>query len=314
MIRYFIRRLLSSIVIVLALSVVIFFAGRALPGNVAAALVGQKGTHAEIAAVEHSLGLDKPLPLQYLIWLGKALHGDFGTSPITGLTNSSVVATQAPISFELAIFSLLLAIIIGIPLGVLTSGARSSGGDWSARIPFLVIFAIPGFVSGSLLLYVAANYLPVLYSPTYIPLTDDPGGNLAEMFLPAFSVGLPMSALIAQMTRSSMLEVLSQPYIASARTQGIPEWKIRYGYALKPALPPILTLIGLIFGLMIGGLFITEDIFSLPGLGRGVLGAISSRDFELLEVQALVLAVAFIAGNFLIDMVIPFIDRRIVSA
>lgn len=313
MFGYVLKRLFSSTLIILALSAIVFITTRTLlSGNEATSLAGPKASAADVAAIAHKLGLDQPIVLQYLGWLSKVVRGDFGVSPLSGQSNSDLIAQQAPISLELAVFSLIITVAIGIPIGVLTAGSSGKRSDWGTRIPLLVAFAIPGFVSGALLLLVATRYIPALYSAVYIPFGDDPLGNLQMMFLPALSVGIPTSALIAQMTRSSMLEVLSQPHIATARTHGIPEWKIKYVYALKASLPPILTLVGVVFGLLIGSLFITEDIFSLPGLGRGVLDAISSRDVGALEAQVVVMAALFILGNLIVDIVIPMVDRRIV--
>jgi peptide/nickel transport system permease protein len=307
------KRFVGAAVIMVLLSVIIFMGGHSLlPGNEANILAGPKATAAQVQSIAHHLGLDRSIPSQYLTWLTHVLRWDFGVSPVSGERNSTVIAQQAPISLELGLYTMVIATVVGIPLGVLTASTKRKGADWGVRLPLLVTFAIPGFVSGSVLLYLVARYVPGLYSASYTPFSEYPIYNLRMMLVPALSVGIPTAALITQMTRSTMLEVLTQPHIATSRANGIPEWKIRYVYALKAALPPILTLEGFMFGLLIGNLFIVENIYSLPGLGRGVLDSIANRDFSLLEAQALVLALAFIVGNLVVDILVPLVDRRIV--
>jgi len=309
------RKILGSAVVLLVLSALVFMAGRGLaPGDPARVIAGPKASPATLAAIRHSLGLDQPVWRQYLSWLGHAVTGNFGTSPISGQSNTTVIMQQAPVSFELAIMALIIAILIGLPVGVLSATRSGSWVDWTMRIPLLVIFAFPAFVTGSAAIYVATHYLTFLYSASYIPFTDGWVANLQTMLLPALAVGIPTAPLITQMTRSSMIEVLQTPYVTTARTNGIAPWRVTYVYALRAALPPVLTLIGFIFGLLVGGLFIVEQIFSLPGLGRGILDSISHRDFSQVTGQALVLAAAFILGNLVVDLLLPLVDRRIVRS
>ncbi|MCW2877238.1 MAG: transporter permease [Sphaerisporangium sp.] len=312
MLLYLSKKLAGAFGVLLVLSALIFFAGRGLvPGNPAAVIAGSKASPETIAAIEHQLGLDQPIYRQYLDWLTAAFRGDLGTSPISSQANIDVIAQQAPVSLELSLMGLLIAVVIGIPVGVIAANRSGSGTDLGIRVPLLIVFAFPAFVSGSAALYLATHYLTNLYSASYIPFSDNAIANLQTMLLPALAVGIPTAPLVTQMTRSSMIEVLSQPFIATAHTNGIAEWRIKYVYALRAALPPVLTLIGFIFGLLVGGLFIVEEIFSLPGLGRGVLDSISNRDFSQVTAQAIVMAAAFILGNLLVDLALPFVDRRI---
>ncbi|MFB7112959.1 ABC transporter permease [Streptomyces sp. NPDC056291] len=312
MLLYTLRKLVGAAAVLLALSALVFIAGRALtPGDAAQLIAGSKASPETIENIRHSLGLDQPILEQYLNWLGDALRGDFGTSPFSGQANRDVILQQAPVSLELALLGLLIAVVIGIPAGVYAATRARSARVWAVRLPLLFAFAFPAFVSGSFALYAATHYFPNLYSPSYIPVDDGLIANVQTMLLPALAVGIPTAPLIMQMTRSSMLEVLAAPHIATARTNGIAEWRITYVYALRTALPPVLTLIGMIFGLLVGGLFIVEQIFSLPGLGRGILGSIEMRDFTQATGQALVLAAAFILGNLVVDLVLPLVDRRI---
>ncbi|WP_283135058.1 ABC transporter permease [Rhizohabitans arisaemae] len=312
MLLYLTRKLAGAFGVLFVLSALIFFAGRGLvPGNLATTLAGPKASQEAIAAIERELGLDLPIYQAYLDWLAGVLRGDLGTSPLSGQANLDVIAQQVPVSLELSLMGLFFAVLIGIPIGVMAANRAGSGTDWGIRLPLLIVFAFPAFVSGSAALYLATHYLTNLYSPSYIPISDNLVANLQTMLLPALAVGIPTAPLVSQMTRSSMIEVLAQPYIATARTNGISEWRITYQYALRAALPPVLTLIGFIFGLLVGGLFIVEQIFSLPGLGRGILSAISNRDFSQVTAQAMVIAGVFILGNLLVDLALPFVDRRI---
>lgn len=312
MTKYIISRITSSLGVLLALSAVIFFAGRGLvPGSPASLIVGPKAPPEVVQAVEAELGLDRPIIIQYFDWLFHALTGDFGTSPLSGLSTVDILAQQAPVSLELGAMSLIVAVVLGIPLGVLAAKRAGRPVDVGIRIPMVLLFAIPGFITGTIAIILATSLLTNLYSPTYIPFSASPLGNLQTMILPAIAVGIPTAPLIMQMTRAAMLDVLSQPFVEAARVNGLSNNRVTYGYAVRAALPPILTFTGFTFGTLIGGLLIVEQIFSLPGLGRGILQSISTRDFIQLNGQALVLAGAFILANLIVDLIVPALDRRI---
>jgi peptide/nickel transport system permease protein len=312
MLKYIVNRVATSIVLIVLLTAAIFFAGRGLvPGNPAVVIAGPKASPQAIAQIEHQLGLDRPIYVQYFDWLFKALHGDFGTSPITGLSTGQVIAQQAPVSFELALMSLIIAVVLGVPLGVIAAKRANTVVDSAIRAPMIVLFAVPGFVMGTLFVYLAATFFTSFYSPVYVPFSEDPAGNLQMMLLPALAVGIPTAPLIMQMTRSAMIETLQQPFIVAARANGLAPRTVTYGYALRASLPSVLTFIGFTFGSLIGGLVIVEQIFNLPGLGRGILQSIGTRDFVQLVAQAALLASAFIIANLLVDLCVPLLDRRI---
>ena len=188
-----------------------------------------------------------------------------------------------------------------------------AGTDVLIRIPFLLVYATPVFVTGTLLLWASAHYFTSFYSVTYVPITTSVIGNLHVMALPALIVGLTEAGLLAQMSRATMLEVLSQPYIVTARACGLRPLRLYGLYALKAAALPILSLLGFLYGLLIGGVIVVEQVFSLPGLGRGLLQSITNREFGELEAQVLLIAIAFIAGNLFVDLISPVLDRRLVS-
>ncbi len=314
-VRYAFRRVLTSACLALALSLIIFIGiQRVVPGTEADILAGTLGdTPSQVHAIEKRLGLLRPIMNQYMSWLAKALHGNLGVSPVSGLKIGNVIAQQAPVSIELALLGLLLATLVGVPIGALAAilGRRSARIDMCVRLPFLIIYALPFFVSGALLLMLSAKFFPSVYTASYVPITAGLFGNLRSMILPAIAVGLPVCGLLVQMTRATMSEVLSQQFITTGLGNGLGPWRLYAVYALKAASLPILALEGFSFGMLISGLVVVEDVFSLPGIGRGLLLAIENRDFLELEAQVLVLAVAFIVGNLLVDLVSPLVDRRI---
>jgi peptide/nickel transport system permease protein len=315
MIRFIVSRLSSSLLVLLVLSALVFFGGSTLaPGDVAASIAGADATQEQIATVARSLGLDQSLYVQYFDWLRGFATGDLGISPITQRTVSEVLVQQTPLSIELALIALLLSTAIGLPVGLFTAVRAQKAADIVTRVPFLAIFSIPVFVIGTLLVLFAASYTPGLYSAEYIPLSEGLLGNLRSLLLPSLTATVPTTALVIQMTRSTMLESLSQPYVAMARMKGVAERRIHNRHALKNALPPIVTMQGFQFGLLLGNLFVIEEIFSLPGLGRGILESIDGRDFITLQGQVIVIAAAFILANLIVDMVVPLLDRRIVTA
>jgi peptide/nickel transport system permease protein len=226
-----------------------------------------------------------------------------------------VIAQEAPISFELGFLGLLIAVVVGVTVGVLSAIHRSRAGtDVIIRVPFLVIYATPVFVSGTLLILASAHYFPSFYSVIYVPIGQSLTGNLKVMTLPALIVGLTEAGLLAQMSRGAMLEVLSQPHIVTAQACGLRPLRLYGLYALKAAALPILSLIGFLYGLLIGGVIVVEQVFSLPGMGRGLLQSITDREFGELQAQVLIIALAFIVGNLLVDLISPVFDRRLVSA
>ncbi|WP_217136302.1 ABC transporter permease [Leucobacter chinensis] len=312
MTKYILGRVLASLGVVFVLSLLIFFAGRGLvDGSPAHVIAGSQASPERIAQIEHELGFDRPIIVQYGEWLWGVVRGDFGTSPVTGLQTIEVLQQQIPVSFELAALSLLVAIVLGVPLGVIAAKRAGSAIDVGIRVPMILLFAIPGFITATITIILATNYFTNLYSPTYIRFEQSPLGNLQTMILPALGVGIPTAPLVMQMTRASMIEVLHQPFVAAARVNGLSNRLVTYGYALRASLPPILTFIGFTFGALIGGLLIVEQIFSLPGLGRGILQSISTRDFVQLNAQAIVLAGSFILANLVVDLLVPALDRRI---
>lgn len=316
MARYLAFKLVGGCVILLILSFGIFVSlQRLLSGNEASILAGSlAATPAQVRAIEDRLGLNKPIVVQYWDWLRQIIfHGNFGTSPISGLKVSHVIAQEAPVSLELALFGLVIATIIGVPVGVLAGVSLGRPRlDVGLRIPFLLVYALPFFVIGAVLLLLSSRYFPSVYQSGYVPLSQSLGGNLRAMVLPSVTVGLPVAGLLVQMTRGAVSDVLSQPHVVTARAVGLRKRRLYGVYVLKAALLPIISLESFMYGILIGGVIVVEQVFSLPGLGRGMLNSIGTRDFLELEAQISVIATAFIVGGILADVVAPLVDRRVV--
>lgn len=311
MLRMVATRLASMVAVLLAVSALVFTLGSQIPGDLTSVIVGQEGaTEEEFAEVERRLGLDQPLPVQYLRFMGNALQGDFGTSPITGREVASDLAQQIPVSFELTLLTLLLSTLLGLPAGIVAAVHANKRLDILIRSQLLVVFSIPVFVIGILVLLAGARVAPGLFQVSYVSWSQSPADHLRGLILPLLTITLPITAMTMQMTRSAMLEVLSDPFVVTARAVGVRVRRIHYLHALRNALPPIITFIGFQFGVLLGGLIVIEQIFSIPGLGRGMLEAISTRDYPMVTATTLVFAASFVVINALIDLLYPVLDPR----
>ena len=309
MMRFVAQRLIGGAAVLLVVSFLIFWLGTLIPGDLVTVLVGSEGATAQqYRELRQKLGLDDPVPVQYARWLRGALRGDFGKSPITGLYVADEIARQLPVSLELALLGLAGSILIGIPVGVFAAVRANQPADLTLRSLFFVAFSIPPFVAGILLVLAGALYLRPLYHSTFVPITEDVVRNLRTMILPTCSIAIPLAALTAQMSRSSLLEALGEQYIATARAKGAPERNVLYIHALKNALAPVITLQGYVFGSLIGGLIVTEQIFNLEGLGRGLLVAIGRRDYPFVVAGTLVIATSYVLANLIVDLLYPILD------
>ncbi len=290
---------------------IIFALGTVVPGDAATIIVGTEFVTPErIAKVREELGLDDPLPLRYWDWLSGAIKGDFGESLITSRPISDDIVQQFAVSLELAILSLLLATLLGIPIGVYAASRLDSPMDKLFRGSSLVFFSVPTFVTGVLLVLIGSRYIQPLFVSFYVKPTEDLVENLRAMVLPVICVALPVSAMLAQMTRAMMIGSLHEDFILTARAKGVREFRVRNVHALRDALGPVVTLIGLELGVLIGGLIIVERIFNLPGLGRGVLTAILTRDYPFVIAGTLVIAAVFLVSNLIVDLLYAVLDPR----
>ncbi|MGA2502510.1 MAG: ABC transporter permease [Anaerolineales bacterium] len=316
MIRLFAIRVIETVAILIAISFLVFGLAEMIPGDIAEQIAGMEfglaggGIKGELNQFREEHGLNRPFVVRWADWLEKAATGDFGTSLITGREIGPDIAAAFPVSLEIAIASLLIAIATGLPVGILAAVHPASVFDRILSGTSLVFLSIPTFVSGVLFVIIGSHYFPILYASHYVRLSEDVIANLRAILLPSIVVALSMTAQIAQMTRTTMVESLQEPNIVTARSKGVSEWRISNIHALKSASGPIVTLVGLLFGSLIGGLIITEGIFNLPGLGRLVINAIYRRDFQVAVAGTWVMAMVYVGVNFIVDLLYPILDPR----
>lgn len=315
MTRYLIQRFISLIPMLLGVSILVFAAIRLVPGDLITAQLGTEAgmlSDEQRAALEAFYGLDKPAVEQYFIWLGDVLTGNLGLSVRQGQPVLDLIFDRFPVTLQLALLSVIIALIIGIPLGILSAIYRNTLLDVFARIFAMIGLSVPNFLLGTLIIYVLSVYFRILpNSGNYVEFFEDPVLNLQQVIFPALTLGTSFAASVMRMTRSSMLEVLSEDYIRTARSKGLLEALIIRRHALKNALIPVVTLVGIEFGYLLGGTFIVEQIFAIPGIGRLTINAITQRDYALVQGVTLFIAINFVLINLLIDVVYTFLDPRV---
>lgn len=309
MIGYVIRRLLLAIPTLLAMLTMVFILVRLVPGDAAVAMLGDRASAQTLHTLRAQLGLDQPIPVQYVRFVTDMLSGDFGRSMTSGRTVLEEVALVLPYTLELALAAMLIGTLLGIPLGVVAAVRRNRWPDYVSRILSLVGLSFPGFVSGILMLLAFAVWLQWL--PVMSRASTDPLSHLRSLALPALNLGLIMTAYIARVTRSSMLDVMGEDYIRTARAKGVKPSKLIVRHALSNALIPIVTVVGLYFGTLIGNSVLTEIVFTRPGLGKLILGALQSRDYTLLQGLMVVFATFVILVNTATDLIYALVDPRV---
>ena len=308
---YILRRLLATIPVLLIVAVLVFLMLRLTPGDPAAVIAGDNATSEQIALIRSRLGLDQPILTQFALWAGHLLRGDFGESFFFKKTVADLIVGRLEPTVSLAIATMLIAVLVAVPLGVL---AAYKHGTWIDRIVmgFSVLgFSVPVFVIGYGLIYVFAitlNWLPI---QGYQSLSGGFRGFLQRLILPSVTLSVIYIALIARMTRASVLEVLGEDYIRTARAKGQVERKILFRHALKNAAVPIVTVIGIGVALLIGGVVVTESVFSIPGLGRLTVDAVLARDYPTIQAVILLFSVVYIVINLCVDLAYTLFDPRI---
>ncbi len=308
---YILRRLLTMIPVLLLVSVLVFSLIHLIPGDPAVSILGEEATPQAVAALRANLGLDQPIPVQYAKWLGSVLRGDLGRSIRSNQPVSEAIAERLPVTVELAILSIAISLSIAIPAGIVAAMRRNSVLDAGSTFVALLGVSLPNFFLAILLILIFGVHLQVLPPFGYQPITQGLGGNLQRMILPAITLGTALAAIVTRMMRSSLLEVLDQDYIRTARAKGLREGRMVQAHALKNALMPVVTIVGLQIGGLLGGAIITESIFVLPGIGRLLVDAIFQRDFPLVQGVVLFVSLAFLFSNFAVDMVYAYLDPRI---
>ena len=297
------RRLGRLLLTIFLISTIVFFIIRIIPGDPALVVAGMDATPEAIDAIRARLGTDQPLAVQFFQWLWNVVRFDFGESLISGQPITRLVFQRFPLTLSLALLGILISIVIAIPLGVISAVRRWSAWDYSGMAFSQIGMAIPSFWLGIMLLLIFAVKIPIF------PLFG--AGSIVHLILPAISLGIARAAIILRLTRASMIEELSKEYVITARAKGLTERMVKYKHALKNALLPVITITGIQLGYMLGGAIITEQVFSLPGLGRLFLTGIYQRDFPLIQGGLVFVAIIFSLINFIVDMLYSVLNPRI---
>ena len=311
MIGFLARRLLATIPVMAIVAVLVFSMLRMTPGDPASIIAGAAATSADVAGIREKLGLDRPIVEQFAIWIGNLLHGDFGESFFFKKTVASLIADRVGPTLALATITMILSISIAVPLGVV---AAYKQGTWIDRfvMGFSVLgFSVPVFVIGYALIYVFAIELAWLPVQGYQPIREGLWGFLSRLILPSLTLSVIYIALIARITRTSVLEVLGEDYIRTARAKGLPRSTVLMRHALRNAAVPIVTVIGIGVALLIGGVVVTESVYSIPGLGRLTVDAVLARDYPTVQAVILLFSGVYVLLNLLVDVAYTLFDPRI---
>jgi peptide/nickel transport system permease protein len=311
MLSYILRRILSTLPVMGIVAMFVFSLLYITPGDPAAVIAGDQASPADVERIRQGLGLDRPFLIQFGAWLWGILHGDLGTSIFTNLPVASLIAQRIEPTLSLMAITLVLTILIAVPLGVVAAWKAGSWVDRSIMAFAVFAFSLPVFVVGYVLAYVFALQFQWLPVQGYTPLAQGLWPWLQNLILPAIALGSVYIALIARITRASMLEVLQQDYIRTARAKGLDQRSILFVHALKNAAVPIVTVIGIGVALLIGGAVVTESVFAIPGLGRLTIDAILRRDYPVIQGIVLLFSFLYVLVNLLVDVTYTLVDPRI---
>jgi peptide/nickel transport system permease protein len=318
---YIVRRLIEMVPTVLGITLVVFLMMQSIPGDPVVALLGEAYTEEEAVKVRADYGLDRPILVQYVIWLGKLVQGDWGTSILSGRPVLKDVLIRLPVTLELIVLSMGVALLIAIPAGIIGALRQNTWADYTATSVAMVGVSIPEFFIGVLLLLMFSFGLGGLLPSSgwvYLPGTCPTivcgtsfWGNVQHVLMPAFALGVGRAALLTRLLRASMLEVIRTEYVTTARAKGLSDRPVIFKHALKNALIPTVTVMGLQVGFLIGGAIVVETLFAMPGLGTFGIEAIIGRDYQQVQGFALITALAFVVMNLLVDLTYTFLDPRI---
>jgi peptide/nickel transport system permease protein len=308
---YLVQRLAISVVTLAVISVIVFTGVRMIPGDPARVMAGTEADEAGLAEIRAKYGLTDPLPVQYLRWVGLALRGDLGESIRTRETVVVTVAKKLPVTVELACLSILVALCIAIPVGVLSAARRNTVWDYLANSLSLCGLSVPSFWLGIMLILLLSVRLHWLPASGFVPLWENPLGNLTRMLMPAFVLGVTLGAVLMRQTRNSMIEVLGTDYIRTAYSKGLRGRAVIFRHAIRNGLIPVVTILGLQMGALMGGAVVTEQIFVVPGFGRLIVESVFTRDYPLVQGVVLITASAYVLINLLVDISYSLLNPRI---
>jgi peptide/nickel transport system permease protein len=311
MFAYAVRRILATIPVMLVVALFVFSLLYIAPGDPAAIIAGDQATPADIERIRESLGLDRPYLVRFGEWLWHILHGDLGTSIFTNLSVSHMIAQRIEPTLSLMVLTIVFSIVIAIPLGVLAAWKHGTWIDRAVMVVSVLGFSVPVFVFGYLLAYVFALQLDWLPVQGFTSISDGFWPFLQGLILPTVALGLIYVALLARITRATMLDVLSQDYVRTAKAKGVGQRAVLFVHALKNAAVPIVTVIGNGVALLIGGAVVTESVFAIPGLGRLTVDAILRRDYPIIQGVVLLFSVTYVLVNLVVDLLYTVFDPRI---
>ena len=311
MTKYIAQKLIGTIPVMLLVSAGVFLLLQLIPGDPVAAMLGENATPEAYASLKRELGLDRPLPEQYLRWLGRVLTGDLGRSIRSGQPIATALGNAVAPTAQLTIFALLFAVAVGLPAGIIAAVRPGSIPDVVLNLIALIGVSMPTFWSGLLLIFLFSLGLGWLPPSGYAPLSQSPVESIKFMILPMIALGSTVAAVVMRQTRASMVEVLSNDYIRTAWSKGLVERSVILRHALWNALIPVITVVGLTGGLLLGGAVITETIFAIPGMGRVIVSAIFERDFPTVQAGVLLVATTVITMNLVVDVLYAYVDPRV---
>lgn len=311
MAEYILRRLFATIPVLAVVAIVVFSILHLTPGDPAATIAGDQGTEEQIQQIRQKLGFDRPIYEQFYVWLANVSQGNLGVSIFSNKPVTELLAQRIEPTVALTVATTIVTVFIALPLGVLAAWHAGSLVDRSVMGFAVLGFAFPVFVIGYLLIYAFAIKIPILPVQGYVSISEGFWPFLQHLILPSLALGMSFTALIARITRASVLEVLSQDHIRTAKAKGVPTTPLLFSHALKNASVPIVTIIGVGIALLLSGVVVTESVFAIPGVGRLVVDAILSRDYPVIQGVLIVFALVYVLINLLIDISYVFLDPRI---
>jgi peptide/nickel transport system permease protein len=308
---YLARRLLLVMPTLIGVSMVVFLLVRLLPGDAVSMLLQDYAYASDADEMRARLGLDQPIPTQYLKWLGEVLQGNLGTSLRSNEPVTVEITNRLPVTAELGLMAIAIGLLIAMPVGVISAVRQDSPSDYIVRGLAIGMLAIPGFWLGTLVITLPSIWWRWTPPLVYTRLQDDPGKNLGQMIIPAIILGIALSGTVLRLTRAQMLEVLRQDYVLTAAAKGLDEWAVVFRHALRNAFIPVLTLLGLEVAIVVGGAVVIENVFALPGVGRYLLEGIQYRDYPVIQAVNLMFATVVVLTNLFVDLLYSWIDPRV---
>jgi peptide/nickel transport system permease protein len=308
---FVLNRILTAIPTLFIVTLIVFGIQRSLPGDPAVILAGEQRDPEVVAFIRARYRLDEPIPVQYFAWLGQLARGDLGTSMRTRESVASLIAQKLPVTIQLSLWSLLIAVVIAIPAGVIAATRKGTPVDHASTVVALSGLSLPNFWLGIMLILLFSVQLRLLPASGYVPFAEDPIENLRRMIMPAFVLGTGLAAVLMRQMRSSMLEVLNADFVRTARAKGASGLTVVVRHAMRNALLPVVTVLGLQLGALLSGAVLTEQVFTIPGFGKLIVDAVFNRDYAVVQGVVLFTATAYIAINLIVDVLYMILNPKI---